>query len=333
MNLLLTILQSDWFVIFVVVWAIIAIAIREEREKLMDTIESIFRKKIVFQEDSEPIIRYYARNLLETIAKALTLGILDTAKNLIQKTKVWGQTQRDLFSKSTDKPTYRKMLGAVVLLIVMLFFLYADLIAIFNTLEVYGITSTIPIGFRNYEYAVTFGSFFTIVIAGLILFEIYGRSEFTDMASQPYRAKLIYATLSWILVILGLVVVISLGLIRYRLITNISPLPDANIGSFNDLVMTIVIPLNVIFATALIVGEGLKGLPLFILGLVWIVIGVGVSFLFIFAMVNYVLWFLIDMIYRIILISLYVLFFLIITPLDKIFSRKPSFEDKKKSAG
>jgi len=103
--------------------------------------------------------------------------------------------------------------------------------------------------FQHYEWAITFGSFFTIVIAGLVIFEIFGRPVFTDFAEQPRVAKFIITWLAIILTITGLAVVIGLGLIRFRLINPLPPSLDSSVVKYDDVVITILIPANVILST------------------------------------------------------------------------------------
>lgn len=322
MDLLRTIISSDWFVIVAIVWAVIAIANRDARDRVMETVGRLITKPIIFQIDSNPEnVGSYPRQFLETMAKILTSGVFAVSNRLIQVGGTSRKRMEDRFSK--DETSFWKMMGSVILFISMVAFLYADLIAIFNTLEVLGLVTSIPPIFRHYEYAVTFGSFFTIVLAGLLLIEIFGKSIFTDTASQPRPAKLLLTWVSVILVVSGLAVAISLGLIRYRALTDLGPIANTDLNNFNNLVITILVPANTIISTFLIISEGLKGIPIVGLLIVQVVISVAVAVLFVFGVINYPLWFGLDVVYRITLIGLYLLFFFVLTPLDLIFSWRP----------
>lgn len=330
MSLLQSIISSDWFVIVAIVWGVIAIANRKSRDLVLEKVVDLITKPIVFQSDSDPrSVKPYARQLLETLARILTSGVLGVSTRLIQMGRTARRRNEERFSK--DETSFWKMMGSVILFLSMIAFLYADLIAIFNTLEVLGLVTEIPAIFRHYEYAVTFGSFFTIVLAGLLLIEIFGKSIFTDTANQLRPAKLLLTWVSVLLVISGLGVAISLGLIRYRALSNLDPVTNAELTNFNNLVITILVPANTIVSTFLIVSEGLKGIPIVGLVVVQVVISLAVAVLFAFGVINYPLWFAVDMGYRIVLVCLYLLFFLVLTPLDSILSWKPFSGDESRT--
>jgi hypothetical protein len=323
MDLLLSIITSDWFVIVAIVWGITAISVRDKRSQLIETIADILTKPIIFQADPEPTsVRTYPRRFFETVAGILTFQVLEVMKRLVKIGKSWRKELGERFAP--DESSFWKMMGSVVLLFLMVAFLFADLIAIFNTLDVLGLVASIPPIFRFYEFAVTLGSFFTIVLAGLLLIEIFGRPIFTDIANQTRAAKLILTWVAIALIFSGLAVAISLGLIRYEAISDpIGNILNADLGSFNDLVITVLVPANTILSTFLIVSEGLKGIPILILWITQIVVTAAVVVLFVFGVLNYPLWFSVDFIYRIILMCLYVIFFYVLTPLDKILDWKP----------
>ncbi len=322
MNLLLSIVQSDWFVIFAIVWGVIALADRTERESLLATIGDLITKPVIFKHDINfNSIRFYAREFLETVSSALTSGVFTVIISLMEVGKLWRKNLEERYSKNDS--SLWKMIGSVILLLAMVAFLYADLIAIFNTLNQSGLILDVPVMFRRYEYAVTFGSFFTIVLSGLVLIEIFGRPIFMDMASQPKAARTLLTWISIFLVISGVAVAIGLGLDRYRALSNLDPNIESNIGDFNTLVLTVLVPLNSIIATFLIVGEGLKGIPIVAVLVGQIGLYFSVAFLFVFGVINYPLWFAIDGVYRLILIGAYIVFFYILAPLDQILSWKP----------
>jgi hypothetical protein len=322
MNLLRSIITSDWFVVGAIVWCIMAIANRDERHRLMKTVGELIKKPFVFQVDPNPESNaFYARQSLETIAKILTSDIFGISYRIIQAGGTWRKRIEERFSK--DESSFWKMLGSVVLLALMIAFLYADLIAIFTTLEVLGLVLNTPPAFRHYEYAVTLGSFFTIVLAGLLLIEIFGRPIFTDIANQTRAAKLILTWVAVILIFSGLAVAISLGLIRYSALTDLGSPANADFEKFYILVITILVPANTIISTFLIVSDAMKGIP--IVGFLIVQGGVfsAAGVLFIFGLVNYLLWFGLDVVYRVILMSLYLIFFFVLTPLDSILAWKP----------
>lgn len=322
MNLLLSIVQSDWFLIIAIVWGIIALTDRDERESLLVTIGDLITKPVIFKHDENSrSIRFYAREFLEYVSSALTSGLFAVITRLMGMGKLWRKNLEERYSR--DDSSLWKMIGSVTLLIAMVAFLYADLIAIFNTLNQSGLILDVPEVFRRYEYAVTFGSFFTIVLSGLVLIEIFGKSIFMDMTSQPRAARVLLTWVSIFLVISGVAVAIGLGLDRYRALANLNPTLESNIGDFNTLVLTVLVPLNSIIATFLIVSEGLKGLPIVAVLLSQIALYAVVTFLFLFGVFNYPAWFVIDVSYRLALIVSYLVFFYILAPLDRIFSWKP----------
>jgi hypothetical protein len=330
MNLLHSIVASDWFTIGVIVWCIIALANRDKRQQALDTVSELIIKPIIFQNDSNPgSVKLYPRQSLETIARILTSGVFGVSNRIINVAGIWRKHIENRFS--ADESSFWKMMGSVIFFFAMGAFFYADLIAIFNTLDILGLLVTsIPPAFRHYEFGVVFGSFFTIVLAGLLLMEIFGKPIFTESANQPGPVKLLLTWISVFLVISGLSVAISLGLIRYGALTSFGPISNSPLNNLTYLILTILVPANTIISTLLIVSEGLKGIPVIGFLIVQILISCAVVILFVFGLINYPLWFGFDIVYRVVLSNLYLIFFFILTPLDSILSWKPFTKEEPK---
>jgi hypothetical protein len=114
--LLRSVIFSDWFVVGVIVWGIIAIANRVARNLVMETVGELITKPIIFQTDSDPgSVKLYARQLLETLAKLLTSGVFGISNRLIQIGRTSLKRNEDRFSK--DETSLWKGISVIGLLI------------------------------------------------------------------------------------------------------------------------------------------------------------------------------------------------------------------------
>lgn len=327
-TLIEALLSSDWFAIIAITWAIIAFANKDKRGELLSVFFDLLTKPIIFYSDpNAKSVGPYARELLETLARVMTSGIFDVTQKTIAIGKEWNARLSEKFSD--DDASFWKMLGSVILFLLMMAFFYADLIAIFSTLNEIGLGSTPPKIFSNYEHAITIGSFFTIVLAGFLLIEISGTSIFTEFANQPKVARGLLTLVSVVLVFSGLAVAISLGLVRRDALIGVSNLAnDASyLGGFNNLIITVLVPANSILSTFVIASEGAKGIPIVSLLLAQALGTIVVAMMFVFAVVNYAVWFVVDILYRSILMGVYLVTYYVFTPLDAMTSWKPFREE------
>lgn len=312
------IFNSLIFQIFAITWGVIGIINKNEREKLMDHLHDLISRPHIFIEDfSQSEVRFYARKTLESIASALTTGFINLGKKIFESLRGWVRNYQS--ASLQNGMTASKTFGMFLLFVFLFFFLWADLIALFNTLEAKGFITSIPNIFINYHLAITFGSFFTVIVSAIVAFDLVGKGEFTDFNEYGTIGKGIVGLMTLILAISGLTAITGLGLVRYRLLTDLLPTQEIQLEQFEDFVITVLVPFNTVLSTAL-VHKGFKAIPNLVLWVAWIFLGVFSFLLYLISVLDFVIFFIFDILYRIILVILYIIGYYLLNPIDTIIS-------------
>ncbi|GEM_PF-6888238 len=312
-------LTSDGFYYFLFVWVLICIASAAKRNILLEKLKNLTSKPVIFDEDKSEPVDFYPRTAFERIAKAI-VDFLE--KPFISIIDGLGKWINGLKSLVTDSEKKWLPFGYSLFFLLLVFFIFADAIAIANTLVFYGLLDVADLWepLTRYEFATAGGSLFAILVAGLITSEIYStKSQFTEWDKIEGTWKDIAKAFTRILIISGFVVVFFLGmqrLISLGYFTNFG----STVRSGVDFVVTILIPLNTVLATALILIEGYKGLALVIILFLAIVLATVHILDYLSPLIRYVLPFTIDVVYRLILMAAFIIGFFIITPIDLVIS-------------
>lgn len=307
-------LRDNWLLIFVALWLLLALLNREERENLGNLLAEIVAKPSVQVGNSSNI---YSKDELEGMAHRLADTIITPIDSLANHLKGWIDGMRERIS-SPGKPW--KHFGYVLLLIFLILFIYADAIAIANTLEAVGLLSGVPPLLTRYEIAVTLGSIGSVVVAGMIAHEIFGKAEFTDWNEGHGLWKVIAALITIFLLIAGLVVVVALGLARYRVFVTLEPAADVRIQQLVSAAILILVPVNTVLATILIHREGIKGIQVLFLLLTNILLILVLFWLYLIKPIGALGIIGLDVVLRGLIAALFVLAFFFFTPFDTIAS-------------
>lgn len=244
-------------------------------------------------------------------------------ENLFLKTYV-GEALRSL-SKSTSeylKINWKKTTGWIFLDIMLLGFLVADLITIEEIAALLGFP--IKISFLeafDYGFAITMGTFFSVITCGFVLFEISAnkQTEFSDYSSDfynPFRTWI--KRLSLFTIVSSVSVILFFGL---RAFATTFELPDnvsVIIAGLAQLSGNVLVRVNTFVVTLIIFTEALKGLQGVYFILTLIVVVVLASLYLVAETLIRLIRLISDIIYRLFLWIIWTLSFWIAKPLDKI---------------
>ncbi len=326
MENLLVIIGSNWFVIVAVLWGATALANKGKRSDLKDQLSDIITKPAILRQSEGEEQPIYSTERLEQIAKDVADRLITPVASLSQKISNWINSKHQTIT-SDDKPW--KDFGYFIFLIMLVLFFIADAIAIANTLEAIDLLEVVPKGLARYELAVAIGSFFTVIAGGLVARDMFGKSEFSDWDEQHGLWKITAGFIALFLIVSGLLVVIALGLARYRLVVTLPASTDSQLEQIVIIVIFVLVPVNAVLATILIHSEGIKGSQIVFL------FGAGI----LAAAINFWLYIVniigamgvigLDFIFRALIAMLFIVAFFFFTPLDAVsdvlssrFSRK-----------
>ena len=165
------ILTSDGFYYFLVVWVLICIAAATKRNELLNRLKNLISKPIIFDVDKTEPDGLYPRELFERTAKAFADFLEKPFNAIIDGLGKWIGSLNKLV---TDENKKWLTFGYALFLLLFVFFIFADAIAISNTLVFYGLLDVNDLWqpLTRYEFATAGGSLFAILVAGLITSEI-----------------------------------------------------------------------------------------------------------------------------------------------------------------
>jgi hypothetical protein len=183
---------------------------------------------------------------------------------------------------------------------------------------------------RFYEITVAFGSFFSIVVGALVVRELYSeQSDFSDWDEQIGFWKQFAKTTTVMLIISGFLVMLALGLGRYERLGLLSTELSGTISIIVNSAILILVPLNTVVATLLIYHEAIKGLMLVLVFVEVIMLSSLNLLLYIAEILGAFVPFAFDIIYRLMLMLIYMSLFFLLTPLDWIARLMSSPQNKK----
>lgn len=293
---------------FSIFWAIIALANKTGRNNLVNRIITLISKPIILKVDEGTPVPGYPRQPLEQTAQALTnVFEFHNLDKIID-----GLTNN---TKQIAQSSLRNYIGDLVKLGMFLCFVWADAISVTNTLGTLSLISgDVPSFLTRYEIAVIFGSLLSLIVGVWVIVE---SKEASNNRSDP--AHKIIVGFSCFLVTSGLLATLIFALARYSAL-GLLPNDFQKIAeNTNNVVLVILIPVNNVIASFVIFTEALKGLAAVSLLLISISLTGLYLLRFIYKFIFWVIIFLFDMIYRIILIYMFIASFLLLTPFDSIF--------------
>lgn len=228
----------------------------------------------------------------------------------------------------TFKLTWKKTAGWLFLDIMMVTFLIADLITIKEIASLLGF----PINFEklwflrflenfDYGFAITAGTFFSIIASGFVLFEITAKreSEFSNYSSDFYdtlRNTIKY--LAILTIFSSLFVILFFGLRAFSVATTLPNDIANNINALAQFGGNVLVRFNTFIITLIISTESINGLQSIFVVLILISIVVLALILFVTETITKILRAATDIIYRAFLWIIWTLSFWIAKPIDKV---------------
>ena len=309
--------------ILIAIWGLIALANKSERNILLMRLEAIFLSEDKLHDGNSP---YFIRVQLELRRfRNFAYITINRTKSEVSQSLLYF-ANKHLIDNFGERRTW-KIFGYILQLILLIYFVYADAIAITNNMDALGLLVSIPSTLNRYDLAVSFGSLFSVVVGVLVANQMYGSGEITDWKEQVGFWRTIASLISLFLIFSGVIVIIALGLARYaRMIgnsTSEATMVYENIGSF---ITYLLVPVNNMLATLLLATEGIKGFLAVFALLVYFLSTLFSILFYLIALIISVFYFSVIIVFRFIFTLILLFSFFLLTPLDmlaSLFVRKP----------
>lgn len=308
------ILSSPLFYGFVVFWLIIDIAAEKMRKETFELIDTLIHKPQILIEDESPrSVPLYARRLLETFAKWVHDSLQEPLKGLKALLQKWLSGLIAVITKPS-KPLL--VIGYILSFTLLLIYLYLDTIGVVTALVSRGFVSpNFPQIFQKYEYLAIGGSLFALLVAGYILAQMTKKvSELSDWDSVTGLWRTLARFVVYILIASGLFAVFFLAL---ELMIGLGYFQNESqiVLGLVDFASTVLTRLNVALASILLFEDGIKGFVLVAILIVAVMLGFSYILEYIAYPLGKIAPFLLDIAYRLVLITLFLAWFLITTPI------------------
>jgi hypothetical protein len=317
---LTSILNSGLFIqIAAAVWLLICIADKEARNALRVRLSTLVAKPLIFEKDPEPeSYPFYARNLIERTAVVFREAFTLPLHSVISQFQEWIKIQTSLVYNPKSP---KRIVGYFLYLVFFLLFVWADAIAIANSMASLNILSVkqLPQYLTYFEVAVFMGSLGSVIVAGQILMEIQSeRSVLSNWDEQSLLWKGIARIIAGFLIVLAILVVISLGLQRLALLVNLAPEVVTSVTAMGNFALVVFVPVNNILGAMLLFYEALLGIFVVMvvlqIPLLWVMYVVNILTTALGVMLPYIF----DVVYRVTLIIFDLFFYILLTPIDLI---------------
>lgn len=321
-NLIVNLLNSEWFYIFIGIWALVSIGHKSERDLLLEKLKDLISKPVITDpDDNANSVPFYPRKTFERIAIAVRSALVQIPAQINDNLKKGISAQYNFVVNSERR---WKVLGYAINLIFMFFFVWADGISIANALNSIGLLSRVWEPLRDYSTAVAIGSFFSIVIGALVARDVFSeRSDFSDWEEQKGAWKTAAKVITVALILMGFFVVIMLGIGRLQSLGRISEPFNAYALSLVNFTSLVIVPLNTVLGTILIHYEAFKGLLLVLILIEGITVIIMTGIEYIAGILGAMGPFTVDVFYRFMLSVIFIISFFLITPLDLLTSLIP----------
>jgi hypothetical protein len=301
----------------IVVWFVIAFSNSNDRDNFMENTWKLITSPSELGDYSEKTLT----NIEQGFTAALVTPVASILGWLISVGRgIWENLQW-------------KLIGQLVMLAFLPLFFVADAIAISSVLDTLGFTLGLPVErlpehildlLGQFGIAVAAGTFFSVIVSGFVMFEVFGSSEFSDYGNYPEPLKRIVKILAVLVMVVSLVSGIALGFQAWKAQGTL-PAWLNGVDAFVLFSLNVLVRANVLIATALILLEALKGLRSLLLVLIGAAILVtGIFFIFV-GVVGSLGRIAIDWLIRSFRWLLWLISFLVFKPLDIITSAPKDF--------
>jgi len=304
MQYLNSVLHWPYLWIVVVVWLVVDFLWVGRWKSLLERISLLFSKPWIFAKDPGPQAHpLYPRMFLEQMAQAnIPAGGGKSGPDSGDSLSKWW---KGLGEQVLGVESPLVSIGHVISLIFFLFFIYADAVTVANTLVLIGIEGTLPPILQRLDLAILGGALVSATVGVWMLVEMLGKGEFVATQKMGKAQRVVYVILSILITLFSVAVMLALAGQRLISLGLYQTTPQINfIISFS---LYGLLAINSSLAAAITFSSGAMGIVVLLL-LVAVVI----------AIVLPVLIFLVDLVWRGVIIALEVLFWLVITPIVAI---------------
>lgn len=315
-EILYNLLNSEAFWIILAIWLFACIAWTERWKTLLERIGKLVMKPIIFKEDPNPDnVPLYPRALFEDVSNGLRETLRQPFTDFINWMRERGNGLKSLIY-SGDHPF--RTFGYILLLAFLVFFVLADAIAVANTLYVLGLwQGVMPELLTRFDLAVFGGSLAALIIGLAMVLEIRSKvSEITYWSERDERVQSLVMGASLLVTVLSFVTLIAWALFRMIELHIISSSSFLN-GILNWILFGLV-PINSALAAAIVFLDGLRGVIVMGVLMVWIVIAVLYLLDYVVTIFGSIGPFLFDIAYRIVYIIIDVFQWFVTTPVHVI---------------
>ncbi len=309
------ILTSPLFYIAVAIWIIVDIAAEKKRQNLLNSLDGLFYKPVIFEEDDKPEekIPFYARGILYKAATGVQRALQEPFKGVIDLLKT-GIDYLVNNIKEEDKPLL--FMGYILSFILFIIYFYLDTIAVVTALIANGLVSPdFPEIFQRFQYVAIGGSLFALLIGFYTLAQM--TQQHSDLSGWD-RVRGLWRAIArfmvFTLIVLGLFAVIFLSF-QLMLSLGFFSTESSTINGLVAFASTVLTRINVAFASILLLQDGIMGFVLLgvvILAVFWATFK---TLQFILRPIGIIIFFVADIIYRLLLLAVFLLWFIITTPI------------------
>ncbi len=312
---LYNLINSQVFQIVAVIWLIILIVWKEKWSAVLGRTVNLLKKPLVFRKDPHPEnVPLYPRELLEDSSNSFRKALTEPLVGVIRVLHGWLSN----IVKTVHNPNHpRRTLGSIFFFAAFLLLVYADAVAIANTLYVLQISTSIPPLLAYFDIAVFAGSLLALILGFAFVLEARSSdSEITSISDRDPNTKRSYVALALLVSVLSVISLVAWGLARF---VDIEAINNTFLDRFVTFVQVFIVPLNSAFAAAMIFTEFFRGLSVILAGLGYIIEGILYVINYLLTLLSSLLPFLFDILYRIIHILVDILQWIITTPILAVF--------------
>jgi|GEM_PF-2017988 len=296
------------------IWIFICVAWVSKWKALFNRISTLLAFPDIFKTvDNGDRLQFYPRSLLHEMA----LGFRDSLKQVLANTIF---ALKNIVSKAQGTVNQKeypfRTLGYLILLLAFGIFVLADAIAVAGTLSIIpGMLKAEKLGLLGrYEYAVFGGSLLTLILGFALWLELRSdKSEFTAWSERGINVRTLALAGSIIISLLSFTTLISWAIFRFVELNIIARNPILDLILYS--VLYGIVPINSAIGAAIVFLDALRGIVVLLVLFGWFIICVLYIIDFIVTIIGSVVPFILDIAYRLLIITADFMLWAVTTPL------------------
>ena len=208
MQVINAILRWPYLWLFVVIWVIIDFAWLGRSRELLARVSKLFSAPWIFEKDNKPQEHpFYPRKFLEQLAQNnISTGRFDSGTE--DHASQWWKA---LSARVLGGVSPLVSIGHVISLVFFLFFIYADAVTVANTLVLIGVEGSLPAILQRLDLAILGGALVSATVGVWILIEMLGKGEFMATDQMSKGQKRVYVVLSVFVTLFSILVMLALA--------------------------------------------------------------------------------------------------------------------------